>query len=132
MNQAGGPICFWLWAEGTFIPLKDAGDGSAGQRLFEYFHLRRRKEFMSSIQFEDADFIDAILEESGFGFVTVNRTRIGEEWDLFSWRTWTDVSTAPWEAWVPVQVQPTLYSKLSGLLSGIDAADAILVWENSN
>jgi hypothetical protein len=133
INQAGGPICFWLHAEGAFVPLAQAGAGSAGQKLFDRFHRRREKQFMSQIGPEDADFIDGLLAELGMGFITVNRSRIGEEWDLFSWETWgEDMVWAPWEAWVPVRVAPTPYSRLSGVLSEIDTTEAILVWENSN
>lgn len=133
INQAGGPICFWLHAEGAFIPLVEAGEGTAGQRLFDHFHLRRDKTFMSQVNQTDADFIDGLLAEQGLGFITVNRARIGEEWDLFAWETWgDDIASAPWEAWVPVRVRPTAYDRLSGTVSGVDAEEAILVWENSN
>jgi hypothetical protein len=138
INQAGGPICFWLQAEGSFVPLTEPGLGTPGQRLFEHFHLRRNKDFMSSVKQSDADFIDALLVEHGMGFIKVDRSRISSSikgsWDLHSWKTWkgTNLSAAPWEAWVPVQVRRAAYDKIRGVLSECEASEAILVWENSN
>jgi hypothetical protein len=133
INQAGGPICFWLRAEGAYAPLAAAGEGSAGQKLFDHFHLRRNKTFMSAIRPEDADFIDLLLAQADLGFIRVNRSRIGETWDLFDWESWgEDIGSAPWEAWVPVKLARSEYSRLKGVVSGIETEDAILVWENSN
>ena len=132
INQAGGPICFWLYTEGAFVPLAAAGPGSPGQQLFDHFHLRLDKTFMSGIGDADADFIDALLAEHGLSFISVNRSRIGEAWDLFAWQTWEGLDSAPWEAWAPVHVRHTPYSRISGVLSSLDADEAILVWENSN
>ncbi len=134
INQAGGPICFWLRAEGAFIPLEECADGTLGRRLFDHFHRSRDKRFMRSVRHDDADVIDAVLAEHGLEFVTVRRSGIGKEWDLFAWQTWAwdDLCASPWEAWVPVRVTAPPYDRLAGILSGIDTADAILVWENSN
>ncbi|MCO5211926.1 MAG: sulfotransferase [Caldilinea sp.] len=134
INQAGGPICFWLSAEGAFIPLEGAGDDTLRRNLFEHFHRSREKTFMRDLRPQDADFIDAALAEHGLGFITVYRAGMGKTWDLFAWQTWDwdDLCASPWEAWVPVRVAAPPYDKLAGVLSGIDVADAILVWENSN
>ena len=134
INQAGGPICFWLSAEGAFVPLGNSGDSALGQRLFDHFHRSRDKTFMRGVRHEDADVIDAVLAEHGLGFVKIKRAGIGKEWDLFAWQTWDwdDLCASPWEAWVPVHIAAPPYDKLAGMLSGIAAADAILVWENSN
>ena len=134
MNQAGGPICFWLYAEGAFVPLANAGDGSIGRRLFEHFHRSRDKTFMRGVNAEDADFIDALLAEQGLNFIKVNRAGIGSEWDIDSWQKWDwgELLTSPWEAWLPVRVEAAPNSKLTGTMSGIDCADAVLIWENSN
>ena len=134
INQAGGPICFWLSAEGAFIPLEGAGDDTLRRNLFEHFHRSREKTFMRDLRPQDADFIDAALAEHGLGFITVYRAGMGKTWDLFAWQTWDwdALCASPWEAWVPVRVAAPPYDKLAGVLSGIDVADAILVWENSN
>lgn len=133
VNQAGGGICFWRQAEGAFVPLVEGGPGSPGQRLLQHFNCRRDKEFVGRLRADDADFIEAVLAESGMDFISVNRSRIGETWDLSSWETWGshDLSGAPWEAWVPVRIQPSPYIKVSGVLSGV-SGEGILVWENSN
>ena len=78
INQSGGPICFWLRAEGAFVPLTEGGVGTPAHRLFEYFHLRRDKTFMRSVESTDADFIDALLMDSGLDCIKVNRSRIGQ------------------------------------------------------
>jgi len=134
VNPCGGPMSFWLRTEGAFVPLAEDGEGTPGRRLFEYFLLRRKKEFMSRIQESDADFIDSVLADRGIDFIKVNRSRIGENWDLSEWRTWTwdDLCVAPWEAWVPVGVRSAPYSTIQGVLSGYHSTEAVLVWENSN
>ena len=132
VNQAGGPICFWANAEGAYVPLAEDGERSPARTLFEYFSLRRDKEFMRSIRTQDADFIDRVLAEHGLANITVNRSRIGETWDVHAWETWTGLFEAPWEAWAPVRVAPSPYSRVAGVLSGPEMLDAVLVWENSN
>lgn len=136
INQSGGPICFWLHAEGAFVPLAEGGVGTPGHRLFEYFHLSSDKTFMRSVESADADFIDSVLMESGFDYIKVNRSRIGKAKDFQaeSWETWNgeELTATPWEAWVPVRIQNTLYDRLHGVLSGYESDEAILIWENSN
>ena len=136
INQSGGPICFWLHAEGAFVPLAEGGGGTPGNRLFDYFHLRKDKAYMSSVESADADFIDSVLQDSGLGYIKVNRARIGKakDFQVAAWETWSDeeLRATPWEAWVPVKIQRTSYDRLSGVLSGCESDEAILVWENSN
>ena len=134
VNQAGGPICFWLSAEGAFVPLATGGDDALGQQLFEHFHRSRDKTFMRAVRHEDADVIDVLLAQHGLGYITVNRAGIGIAWDLFAWQTWDwdALCASPWEAWVPVRVAARPYDKLAGVLSGVEVRDAMLVWENSN
>jgi hypothetical protein len=133
-NQAAGPICFWLHTEGAYIPLASVGGGSIGRRLFEHFHRSRDKTFMRGVRQEDADFVDTLLAEHGLGFIKVNRSGIGQEWDIFAWQTWDwgALLSSPWEGWLPVRVEAAPYNKLTGVMSGVDSADAVLVWENSN
>jgi len=134
VNQAGGPICFWLSTEGAFVPLDHAGEQTLGQSLFEHFHRSRDKTFMRDVRPQDADFIDGALAAHGLGFIKVNQSGMGKEWNLFDWESWNwaDLCASPWEAWVPVRVAAPPYDTLAGVLSGIEVADAVLVWENSN
>jgi hypothetical protein len=132
VSHAGGPMCFWGRAQGTFVPLAEDGPDSPGRKLFDHFHLRRGKSFMSAISEPDADFIDGILAEHGLQSIRVTRSRIGETWDLFSWETWKGLFDAPWEAWVPVSVGPMPYGSTHGAWSGNTSMEGILVWENSN
>ncbi len=136
INQLGGPMCFWLRAEGAFVPLTDDGPGTPGYKLFEYFHLRRDKTFMRSVESDDAEFIDSLLSVSGLDYITVNRSRIGKAQDFqpSAWESWNgeELRATPWEAWVPVKIQYNPYDRLHGVLSGYESDEAILVWENSN
>ena len=136
INQAGGPICFWLHAEGAFVPLAEGGVGTPGDRLFAHFHLDSDKRFMRSVEAADADFIDALLADSGFDYIKVNRSRLGKAKDfpLFAWENWDGAAlvATPWEAWVPVKIQRTPYDRLHSILSGCESEQAVLVWENSN
>ncbi len=132
VSQAGGPICFWAHAEGAYVPLADDEPGSPGRRLFEHFCFGRDKTFMRAILAPDADYVDGVLADFGMGYVRVDRSRMGGTWDLLSWETWTGLFEAAWEAWVPVRVAPSGYDRMSGVLSGTESRDAILVWENSN
>ena len=136
INQSGGPICFWLRAEGAFVPLAEGGIGTPGHRLFEYFHLRKDRSYMNSVESADADFIDSVLMDSGFDYIKVNRSRIGKakDFQVEAWETWNgeELRATPWEAWVPVRIQHTPYDRLHGVLSGYESEEAILVWENSN
>ncbi len=134
VNLCGGPIAFWLRTEGTFVPLAEGGEGSPAHKLLAHFLLCRDKEMMRGIRKEDADFIDAVLAENAMGFIRVIRSRIGEEWDVSSWGTWykRSLDSAPWEAWVPVEVNSVPYSRIQGVLSGCSNSEAVLVWENSN
>ena len=133
VNIAGGPIAFWPRTQGAFVPLAEGGDGTPGQRLLNHFLLHGEKEFMRGIRTSDADFIDSVLTESGFDYIKVNRSRIGEKWHESEWQTWDGASlvSAPWEAWVPVNIRAVPYSTISGVLSGCDA-EGVLIWENSN
>jgi hypothetical protein len=89
---------------------------------------------MRGVRQEDADFVDTLLAEHGLGFIKVNRSGIGQEWDIFAWQTWDwgALLSSPWEGWLPVRVEAAPYNKLTGVMSGVDSADAVLVWENSN
>ena len=134
VNQAGGPICFWLSAEGAFVPLAPGGDPSLGRRLFEHFQNSRAKTFVRALHDADADAIDALLAEHGLGFVAVHRAGLGKVWDALAWQRWDweELCASPWEAWVPVRVSAPPDTPWAGILGGIEVADAILVWENSN
>lgn len=82
----------------------------------------------------DADAIDALLAQHGLGCVTVHRAGLGKVWDPFAWQGWDreELCASPWEAWVPVRIMAPTAVPWAGIVSGIGAADAILVWENSN
>jgi hypothetical protein len=133
VNTGAGPLALWLRGEeGAFVPLAEGGEGTPADRLLRRFLFRRDKEMMSSINEGDADFIDSLLAETGMDFIKVNRSRLGEQWDLAAWETWDEsIRGVPWEAWVPVHIRAAPYTRLWGVLTGCDG-EGILVWENSN
>lgn len=113
-NQTGGVCCIHAEAEGAYVKLQD--DAGILERLF-------RTWGSGTLRLEEPEWavqINGVLVQMGLRGLRVNQQRVQESR----------------EAWVVVQIDRAMFQLPAGIdpqfLSGLDAVEGILIWQNSD